>query len=172
MPPQARHAGRAVALADCPLVGAAGLRFGSADSTGGYRIYLFARWQLRGQAELFRQSAKSAWLRDRVAAPHGVRFSEHQDRAATKKYALSFDLAKSAVVVSAEDRTRLIINLNETAGYDLSRQGNSIAIVVGDKQGNAAARDRFASAAGGSVTTDPGSDLTAIDFQRGEDGEG
>ena len=89
-----------------------------------------------------------------------------------KKYTLSFDLAKSAVVVSSEDRTRLIINLNETAGYDLSTQGNSVAIVVGDKQGNAATRDQFASAASGSVTTGAGSDLTAIDFQRGEDGEG
>jgi len=89
-----------------------------------------------------------------------------------KKYALSFDLAKSAVVVSSEDRTRLIINLNETAGYDLSTQGNSVAIVVGDKQGNAATRDQFASAASGSVTTGAGADLTAIDFQRGEDGEG
>ncbi len=46
-----------------------------------------------------------------------------------KKYALSFDLAKSAVVVSSEDRTRLIINLNETAGYDLSTQGNDPRII-------------------------------------------
>ena len=98
-------------------------------------------------------------------------FPNTQSRLPQKKYALSFDLAKSAVVVSSDDRTRLIINLNETAGYDVSTQGNSVAIVVGDKQGNAVSRDRFASAATGAAASGD-SELTAIDFQRGEGGEG
>lgn len=89
-----------------------------------------------------------------------------------KKYALSFDLAKSAVVVTSEDRTRLIINLNETAGYDLSTAGNSVAIVVGESQGNVAGRERFASAATSGAAAANDAELTAIDFQRGENGEG
>ncbi len=90
-----------------------------------------------------------------------------------KKYALSFDLAKSAVVVSSEDRTRLIINLNQAAGYDLSTAGNSVAIVVGGGMGDAASRDNFASGAqSGSPVSGGGSALSAVDFQRGESGEG
>ena len=90
-----------------------------------------------------------------------------------KKYALSFDLAKSAVVVSSEDRTRLIINLNETADYDLRAEGNSVAIVVGGGMGDAASRDNFASGAeSGSPVSGGGSALSAVDFQRGESGEG
>ncbi|HEX4882055.1 MAG TPA: AMIN domain-containing protein, partial [Porticoccaceae bacterium] len=90
-----------------------------------------------------------------------------------KKYALSFDLAKSAVVVSSEDRTRLIINLNQAAGYDLSTAGNSVAIVVGGGMGDAESRDNFASGAqSGSPVSGGGSALSAVDFQRGESGEG
>lgn len=89
-----------------------------------------------------------------------------------KKYALSFDLAKSAVVISSQGRTRLIINLNEAANYELSAQGSDVAIVVGGGQGNTAAREQYAGAARKASQEAGGKALTAVDFQRGESGEG
>ena len=89
-----------------------------------------------------------------------------------KKYALSFDLAKSAVVVSSEDRTRLIVNLNDAAGYDLSTSGDGLTIVVGSGQGNAASREQYAGAVKSTQGPTAGAGLTAVDFQRGESGEG
>ena len=44
-----------------------------------------------------------------------------------KKHALSFDNARSAVVLSSGDKTRLVINLLEPATYDYRIDGNSIA---------------------------------------------
>ena len=100
-------------------------------------------------------------------------FPDTQSALTQKKYALSFDLAKSAVVISTQDRTRLIINLNEATTYDLSTQGNDVAIVVGRGQGNAAIREQYAGAAKSASPADGGSAaLTGVDFQRGESGEG
>lgn len=89
-----------------------------------------------------------------------------------KTYGLSFDLAKSAVVVSTEDRTRLIVNMNQSAGYDLRTEGNRVAIVIGDQQGSVHVQDRFVSRPGTSSAPGAGLALTGIDFQRGENGEG
>ena len=89
-----------------------------------------------------------------------------------KTYGLSFDLAKSAVVVSTEDRTRLIVNMNQAAGYDLRTEGNRVAIVIGDQQGSVHVQDRFVSRPGTSSAAGRGSALTGVDFQRGENGEG
>lgn len=90
-----------------------------------------------------------------------------------KKYALSFDIAKSAVVVTSGDRTRLILNLRETAGYDVKSEGRSVSIIVGDGNGNAAARDQYVSSVSGSSgSAGAGAMLTALDFQRGDSGEG
>ena len=99
-------------------------------------------------------------------------FPGTQSALTQKKYALSFDLAKSAVVISSQDRTRLIINLNEAANYDLSAQGSDVAIVVGDGRGNSAAREQYAGAAKSASQGEGGSALTGVDFQRGESGEG
>jgi type IV pilus assembly protein PilQ len=100
-------------------------------------------------------------------------FPNAKSALAQKKYALSFDIAKSAVVVTSGDRTRLILNLRETAGYDVKAEGHSVAIRVGDGKGNAAARDQYVSKESGSNgPVGAGGALTALDFQRGDSGEG
>lgn len=99
-------------------------------------------------------------------------FPDTESALPQKKYALSFDLAKSAVVISSQDRTRLIINLNEAANYDLSAQGSDVAIVIGGGRGNTAAREQYAGAASSASQGEGSSALTAVDFQRGESGEG
>jgi type IV pilus assembly protein PilQ len=99
-------------------------------------------------------------------------FPDTESALPQKRYALSFDLAKSAVVISSRDRTRLIINLNEAANYDLSTQGSDVAIVVGDGRGNTAVREQYAGTASSASQGTGGAALTAVDFQRGESGEG
>ncbi|MGB5147351.1 MAG: type IV pilus secretin PilQ family protein [Porticoccaceae bacterium] len=100
-------------------------------------------------------------------------FPNAKSALAQKKYALSFDIAKSAVVVTSGDRTRLILNLRETAGYDVKSEGHSVAIRVGDGKGNTAARDQYVSTENGSKgPVGAGSTITALDFQRGDSGEG
>ena len=100
-------------------------------------------------------------------------FPNAKSALAQKKYALSFDIAKSAVVVTSGDRTRLILNLRETAGYEVKSEGHSVAIRVGDGKGNASARDQYVS-----MENEPkgpvgaGAAITALDFQRGDSGEG
>jgi type IV pilus assembly protein PilQ len=100
-------------------------------------------------------------------------FPNAKSALAQKKYALSFDIAKSAVVVTSGDRTRLILNLRETAGYDVKSENHSVSIVVGDGKGNAAARDQYLGSVGGSSgPAGAGATLTTLDFQRGDSGEG
>lgn len=100
-------------------------------------------------------------------------FPDAKSALTQKKYALSFDIAKSAVVVTSGDRTRLILNLRETASYDVKSEGRSVFIVVGDGKGNAAARDQYiGSESGPSGPAGAGAMLTALDFQRGDSGEG
>lgn len=92
---------------------------------------------------------------------------------AQKKHALSFENAKSAIVLSADDKTRLVINLQQPASYDYRIEGNSLAIVVSGhgesivksvNASNAASTSR--SATGGA------NEIASLDFNRGEAGEG
>lgn len=95
-----------------------------------------------------------------------------------KKYPLSFDNAQSLVVLSAGDKTRVIVNLNSPAPYSVSMNSNSLTILV---ENNAAPAEvsKASSVAGAGVDTSV-SGLTAagqnsvqdVDFSRGENGEG
>lgn len=100
-------------------------------------------------------------------------FPNAKSALAQKKYALSFDLAKSAVVMTSGDRTRLIVNLRESTSYEVRPEGSTIAIKIGAGKGNAAGRDQYvSSAAASSGPVAAGATLTTVDFQRGESGEG
>lgn len=94
--------------------------------------------------------------------------------------------ARSVVVVQAQDRTRVIINLTTLAPYSSRVEGNNLFVVIG--QGAAAAQASQPSTAQGAprvATPVPAPSATArvaippgvkavrnIDFQRGELGEG
>ncbi len=93
-----------------------------------------------------------------------------------KKHALSFENARSAVVLSAGDKTRLVINLLQPASYEYRIEGNSLAVVVdsGAAAGPSVAAgsiQRRAAAASSFLSDDSGS-VESIDFNRGEAGEG
>ena len=95
-----------------------------------------------------------------------------------KNKEIAVGAAKSLTIVEAKDRTRLIINLSDPKPYSARTEGNAVFIVVG--QENAAP----VSLAASSAISNPqkpvqpatyqsaGKSISAIDFQRGAQGEG
>jgi type IV pilus assembly protein PilQ len=78
---------------------------------------------------------------------------------------------RSANIVQAGNRTRLVVNLNEMLSYDTQIEGNTVLITLQSKTGDAArsiAATRFAEA----KPTAQKHSLRDIDFHRGKNGEG
>lgn len=84
---------------------------------------------------------------------------------AQKKYALSFENAKDAVVISDGSRTRLILNLLESAPFDTRTEGNNVVLSVGS-----GSIETHASQPAFSGYSD--STLSSVDFRRDEQGAG
>ncbi|VVO59334.1 Type IV pilus biogenesis and competence protein PilQ [Pseudomonas fluorescens] len=97
---------------------------------------------------------------------------------ASKNLDLGSGNARTATVVEAKDRTRLIVSLTQLAPYDTRVEGNDLFVVVG--QGAPAKAPRPAVAAPRAATTAaPAKALVpksrairGVDFQRGTAGEG
>ncbi|WP_438957752.1 type IV pilus secretin PilQ [Porticoccus sp.] len=93
-----------------------------------------------------------------------------------KKYALSFENARSAVVLGTSDRTRVILNMLKMAPYETRIDGNSIVLLVGANDGVARNAPRKASIVGAAASEDrtsaPTYSIQGVDFRRGEEGEG
>ena len=95
-----------------------------------------------------------------------------------KKYTLDIGTARSAVIVSGEDRTRLILNLDQLPVYTSERVGNQVVLEVGADTATAAS---LATAPVHSSTNVGGNPqfraagnvaINNVDFRRGEGGEG
>ncbi|WP_223471053.1 MULTISPECIES: type IV pilus secretin PilQ [unclassified Pseudomonas] len=90
--------------------------------------------------------------------------------------------ARSATVVEAGDRTRLIIGLTQLAPYDTRIEGNNLFVVVGKgaalkstapkNSTTQAPRPAVASAAPARASAPVGKAIRGVDFQRGTQGEG
>lgn len=86
--------------------------------------------------------------------------------------------ARTATVVEAKDRTRLIVSLTQLAPYTTRIEGNTLFVVVG--QGAPAPASRPAAVAPRVNTTAPAAKafvpktrgIRGVDFQRGTEGEG
>lgn len=86
--------------------------------------------------------------------------------------------ARSATVVEAKDRTRLIINLTQLSPYTSRVEGNTLFVVVG--QGASKAASRPVASAPRAVTSPAPAKayapvakaIRSVDFQRGTQGEG
>src|SRR5689334_21890901 len=92
---------------------------------------------------------------------------------ASKTRDLGSGNARSATVVEAGDRTRLIINLAQSAPYDSRIEGNDLLVVVG--QGVKPSTPRPAAPAmpvPARAAATPGKAIRGVDFQRGTQGEG
>ncbi|WP_204126937.1 type IV pilus secretin PilQ [Pseudomonas ogarae] len=100
---------------------------------------------------------------------------------ASKRLDLGGGNARSATVVEAGDRTRLIIGLTQLAPYDTRVEGNNLFVVVGKgsapksaapKSSAQAQRPAVASAAPARTSAPVGKAIRGVDFQRGTQGEG
>lgn len=82
--------------------------------------------------------------------------------------------ARSVTVVEAQNRTRLIINLSTLVPYSTRSEGSNVFVVVGDASASQAASASTAPApvAKPLAQMPAGRAIRAIDFQRGEAGEG
>ncbi|WP_434607817.1 type IV pilus secretin PilQ [Pseudomonas sp. R1-7] len=95
---------------------------------------------------------------------------------ARKSHDLGGGNARSATVVEAGDRTRLIIGLTQLAAYDTRIEGNNLFVVVG-KGATARAAAQAPRPAGPAPSftrssAPAGKAIRGVDFQRGTQGEG
>ncbi len=97
-----------------------------------------------------------------------------------RRFPLAFDNGQSAMLLSTEGRTRLILNLNELTSYTTRKDGNAFVVEVGANRG--------ANTAGKAVTPKSidvankkisastfkagQASISNIDFRRGQSGEG
>ncbi|RON37221.1 type IV pilus secretin PilQ [Pseudomonas brassicacearum] len=87
--------------------------------------------------------------------------------------------ARSATVVQAKDRARLIINLTQLTPYNARVEGNTLFVVVGQGANKAAASPAPKTPRAATATPAPakayapvGKAIRGVDFQRGTQGEG
>ncbi len=87
--------------------------------------------------------------------------------------------ARSATVVEAKDRTRLIINLTQLAPYSARVDGNNLIVVVGQGANNKTPRRTTRAPRAATAMPAPtkayapvGKAIRGVDFQRGTQGEG
>lgn len=90
---------------------------------------------------------------------------------ASKTRDLGSGNARSATVVEAGDRTRLIINLAQSAPYDSRIEGNNLLVVVG-QGGKPSTPGSAIPAMPARAAATPGKAIRGVDFQRGTQGEG
>ncbi|WP_415772876.1 type IV pilus secretin PilQ [Pseudomonas sp. LB3P38] len=87
--------------------------------------------------------------------------------------------ARSATVVEAKDRTRLIINLTQLTPYNTRVEGNTLFVVVGQGANKTASSPAPKTPRAATATPAPakayapvGKAIRGVDFQRGTQGEG
>jgi type IV pilus assembly protein PilQ len=90
-----------------------------------------------------------------------------------KKFPLSFENAKSAVVLGTDERTRLIVNLESLTTYNARVEGNFYIVEVGNKHVDSYLKETVSLVGAASKEQKRGDiSVTDIDFRRGEEGEG
>jgi type IV pilus assembly protein PilQ len=95
---------------------------------------------------------------------------------ASKSHDLGGGNARSATVVEAAGRTRLIIGLTQLAPYETRVEGNNLFVVVGkgvaSRTTSQASRPAGSRAAPARAASPLGKAIRGVDFQRGTQGEG
>jgi type IV pilus assembly protein PilQ len=97
-----------------------------------------------------------------------------------RRFPLAFDNGQSAMLLTTEGRTRLILNLNELTSYATRKEGNIFIVEVGANRGvsaegksvSAKAIDVANKRTNGSDVKSGQSSISNIDFRRGQSGEG
>jgi len=103
----------------------------------------------------------------------------HTQSQVDKYHAIGSGNARSATIVTAGDRTRLVMNLTNLVPYSMVRSGNQLVMLVGEEYGNELQSLVSSSAeplvsSGFDNSSDSGADnaIDAVDFRRGPSGEG
>ncbi|MBF7729883.1 type IV pilus secretin PilQ family protein [Pseudomonas sp. N040] len=123
-----------------------------------------------------------------VAAPRGytieqpariaLDFPGVANKLGQKNREIAVGAARSMTIVETKDRTRLIVNLSTLKPYSVRSEGNSVFVVVGEggsSASNTVAPSTAAAKYNGASTAayqPAGKTISAIDFQRGPQGEG
>ena len=89
-----------------------------------------------------------------------------------KKHTLDYGNAQSVMILEASGRTRIIVNLVELAGYETRIDGNSLYVIVGNDATRDYLKPTRSELEQQFSATEVEKEITAVDFQRGEDGEG
>ena len=93
---------------------------------------------------------------------------------AEKKYTLGFENASDAVIIADGSRTRMVVNLTESAPFKTTINGNSMTLKVGAdgavRYTGHPASDGTKDVADNLTVTDLA--VTEVDFRRGKDGSG
>jgi len=83
---------------------------------------------------------------------------------------------RSVNVVQASGRSRVVLNLNKTQPYSVSKEGNAILVTLSETAAStgaqASANQQTSSSTAGSKTSAAARALRDIDFRRGAEGEG
>ena len=89
-----------------------------------------------------------------------------------RRYPLSFNTADSVMILEAQGRTRMVVNLAASQPYTTQTQGNTLIVIVGDRGSQPAPTVLSATS---ESTTDAfvaplatGDDIQGIDFRRGD----
>jgi type IV pilus assembly protein PilQ len=103
-------------------------------------------------------------------------FPEVESALKERRFPLAFDNGKSALVLTSGGRTRLILNLENLSNYSSHIDGNAYVVEVGGTGSRQVAASKPPQKATAPSQTTRKSDddrqISAIDFRRGEEGEG
>ena len=87
---------------------------------------------------------------------------------ATKRHEIGNGNARSATVVEAKDRARLVVSLNQLVGYTTTVSGNTLYVRIGGGE----EAGFLAAPVSAPVSADSASKIVNVDFRRGDQGEG
>ena len=90
----------------------------------------------------------------------------------SKRHELGTGNARSAMVVEAKDRARVVINLNQLVGYTTQVQGNKLFVRVGDDGQSKQFAGNTKTSASWEKISQNGMKVVNVDFRRGSQGEG
>ena len=98
-----------------------------------------------------------------------------QNEVADRHHELRSDFARSATLVEAQGRTRLIVNLDQSMGYDTYTEDNDLVLVLGGAPEDDPVFEAEPTMVEEDVEVDRPDDrhrIRDVDFRRGEAGEG
>lgn len=101
-------------------------------------------------------------------------FNNVSNQLSARRYPLDVDLAESVMILEDQNRTRMVVNLADLQPYTTRVQGSSLFVVLGavESVSNTNAMAASSTVPGANASAQRASDISNVDFRRGNDGEG